>query len=100
MIPTGPDANLAERRFDNPEQREAFMHGRTQERLRQAVESLRRIVTTCTTQRRRGANKLLEIEVEATATLRRLSATTGGVIDDMEPLSRIPRQEDQPCKSK
>jgi hypothetical protein len=72
---------------DDAALREAFQHGRAQERLREAVESLRRIKAICTRQDR-GALKyrLLDIEADAFMTLRRLSASTGGVIDDVEPL--------------
>ena len=65
---------------------EAYKHGRTQERLRIAVESLRLILKTCERKDRSGLRyKLLEIEANAATTLKRLSAATGGIIDDMEP---------------
>jgi hypothetical protein len=66
--------------------REAFLHGRTQGRLAEAVESLRRIAALCRSGR--GCRyRLLEIETDACLTLERLSKSTGGVIDDMEPLT-------------
>ncbi len=70
----------------NPVTAEAFRHGRTQERLTGAVECLRRITAVCRDGKRPKADRLLEIEVDAADTLRRLSAATGGVIDDVEPV--------------
>lgn len=66
---------------------EAYKHGRTQELLTATVQCLQSIQQTC---KATGAHlsakaKLEIIEVEIDATLKRLSAPTGGVIDDVSP---------------
>jgi hypothetical protein len=82
----------------DPATLEAYQHGRTQERLRQAVEALREIRELCRGPIRmrsdpRPKYRLLEIEVTAAVALERLSASTGGVIDAVSLLAPEP-----PCR--
>jgi hypothetical protein len=71
----------------DPLMMEAFRHGRTQERLHQAVECLRSIRELCRDGKGVGLRyRILEIEANCCVTLQRLSSSTGGVIDDMEPV--------------
>lgn len=66
---------------------EAYKHGRTQELLTATVQCLKSVEATCrgTGKKLTDKAKLEMIRIEVEETLRRLSAPTGGVIDDVSP---------------
>jgi hypothetical protein len=74
-------------RTDDALMKEAMAHGRTQERLREAVSCLK-LVRDTVASHRSVKWKLDTIDAAVAGALNRLSRQNGGVIDDMEPLSK------------